>query len=100
LLISGAVLYSGYYGVSPDKLVPELVDLSEVIDVLMALHGVNEFEVREVQRERREQHGGFAGRIKLLWTSDGRVCRTNSVTVAGVARNGSLDSVAFRTVLR
>ncbi len=55
-------------GASPDKLVAELADLSEVMDALMVLHGVSESEVREVQRERREQRGGFAGRIKLLWT--------------------------------
>lgn len=52
----------------PDKLTTELADLLEVMEALMALHGLDEAEVRLVQQERREKRGGFADRIKLLWT--------------------------------
>ncbi len=53
---------------SPDKLTTELADLLEVVDAIMALHGLDEAEVRNVQQDRREQREGFARRIKLLWT--------------------------------
>lgn len=52
----------------PKDLVVELADLQEVIDSLLILHNITFEELRSVQQDRRLTRGGFAKRIKLLWT--------------------------------
>ena len=52
----------------PEELAEELTDVMEVIDALMAATGIDLETVREIQREKRSQRGGFNNRIKLLWT--------------------------------
>jgi predicted house-cleaning noncanonical NTP pyrophosphatase (MazG superfamily) len=51
-----------------EKLAAELADVQEVIEALMALHGLTSESVMEVQRARRLERGGFARRLRLLWT--------------------------------
>jgi predicted house-cleaning noncanonical NTP pyrophosphatase (MazG superfamily) len=53
---------------SPEKLVSELADVQEVIDALLALHGIEWEAVVKEQRRKRTERGGFAKRIRLLWT--------------------------------
>ncbi len=55
---------------SGDKLVTELADLYEVIEAVMAAHGIDGALVLRVQQERRDQRGGFEKRLKLLWVED------------------------------
>jgi predicted house-cleaning noncanonical NTP pyrophosphatase (MazG superfamily) len=55
---------------SPNELIKELADLYEVIDSLMAIAGIEKEVVVALQRERREQRGGFKHKIKLLWTEE------------------------------
>lgn len=52
----------------PEEIVQELADVMEVIDALMAAAGIEPETVKEIQREKRSQRGGFDNRIKLLWT--------------------------------
>ena len=52
----------------PEELAQELADVIEVIDALMAATRIEPEEVREIQKEKRSQRGGFDNRIKLLWT--------------------------------
>jgi predicted house-cleaning noncanonical NTP pyrophosphatase (MazG superfamily) len=52
----------------PEELAQELADVMEVIDALMAATGIEPEKVREIQKEKRSQRGGFDNRIKLLWT--------------------------------
>ena len=52
----------------PEELAQELADVMEVIDALMAAAGIELEEVKEIQKEKRSQRGGFDNRIKLLWT--------------------------------
>ena len=51
-----------------DDLAQELADVMEVMDALMAATGIEPEKVREIQKEKRSQRGGFNNRIKLLWT--------------------------------
>lgn len=52
----------------PQDLVKELADLYEVIDAVIALHGIDRDEIRAKQQSRRTERGGFQNRIRLLWT--------------------------------
>ena len=52
----------------PEELAQELADVYEVMDALMAASGIEPEKVREIQKEKRSQRGGFDNRIKLLWT--------------------------------
>lgn len=47
--------------------VKELADVYEVLDALMAATGIAREEVAAVQATRREERGGFAERLWLLW---------------------------------
>ena len=49
-------------------LAAELADLQEVVDALIAAHGLNHDTVRAIQEQRRAERGGFAQRLRLLWT--------------------------------
>ncbi|MGL5062746.1 MAG: nucleoside triphosphate pyrophosphohydrolase [Microcoleus sp.] len=49
-----------------ENLVTELADLYEVIDALMASHGIKGDRVLNAQAKRRETRGGFAQKIMLL----------------------------------
>lgn len=51
----------------PDKRASELADLYEVIDALIHAARLNESDVRALQAQRRQERGGFEGRLKLLW---------------------------------
>ena len=53
---------------TPEERTRELADLLEVIDALLALDGVERDEVLSIQRQRREERGGFERRLELLWT--------------------------------
>ena len=55
---------------SPEKLTIELADLFEVIDAVLAAHGIDQGEVLRVQQERRAKRGGFEQRLKLLWVEE------------------------------
>lgn len=52
----------------PKELAQELADVMEVIDALMAAAGIDRETVKEIQKEKESQRGGFDNRIKLLWT--------------------------------
>ena len=41
----------------------------EVIDSLMTATGIEPETVKEIQKQKRSQRGGFNNRVKLLWTS-------------------------------
>lgn len=49
-------------------LVTELADLCEVMDALMAVHGIDREIVLKEQQRRQLERGGFSRRIKLLWS--------------------------------
>ncbi len=53
---------------SDDDLVTELADLQEVVDALIQAYGYTHQTVAGMQQERRGQRGGFARRLRLLWT--------------------------------
>ncbi len=55
---------------TPEKLAAELADLYEVIDAVMAAHGIDQGTVLSIQQERRNQRGGFEQRLKLLWVEE------------------------------
>jgi len=55
-------------GADSDHLVIELADLAEVLDALMASYGIVSAAVQAEQERRRIERGGFARRIRLLWT--------------------------------
>jgi predicted house-cleaning noncanonical NTP pyrophosphatase (MazG superfamily) len=50
--------------------VTELADLHEVIDALTQAFGITSETVHMVQRQRREERGGFTQRRRLLWTEE------------------------------
>ena len=52
----------------PDDLVKELADLYEVVDALIAAFQLDREAIRTTQHKRHNERGGFAKRIKLLWT--------------------------------
>jgi predicted house-cleaning noncanonical NTP pyrophosphatase (MazG superfamily) len=49
-----------------EKLMPELADLYEVIDALMACYGIDAQSVRTEQQRKYEERGGFEQRIRLI----------------------------------
>lgn len=51
-----------------DELVKEIADLYDVIDALLSAFDLDETRIREVQKKRRDERGGFEQRLKLLWT--------------------------------
>ncbi|MFZ4829100.1 MAG: nucleotide pyrophosphohydrolase [Phototrophicaceae bacterium] len=51
-----------------NKRATELADLYEVLDAILASQDLQEAEIRDLQTQRRLERGGFAQRIKLLWT--------------------------------
>lgn len=53
---------------SPDNLVTELADLYEVIDAVLLAFEIEQETVLAVQKQRRQERGGFGRKIKLLWT--------------------------------
>ena len=53
---------------SLENLVSELADVQEVIDALLALHGIEWEAVVKEQRRKRTERGGFTKGIRLLWT--------------------------------
>jgi len=53
-----------------DRLVTELADLYEVIDAVLAAHGIDRETVLQVQAQRRSERGGFEQRLKLLWVDE------------------------------
>lgn len=53
----------------PDDLVKELADLYEVADALIAAFQLDRDAIRTTQQKRHSERGGFAKRIKLLWTT-------------------------------
>ncbi len=55
-------------GADRQALVTELADLYEVLDAILASHGVSREAVLAEQRRRRAERGGFARRLRLLWT--------------------------------
>ncbi len=58
-------------GAEGESLAQEVADLYEVIDALLAEHGIDRDRVLAVQQARREQRGGFARRILLRWSEVG-----------------------------
>ncbi len=46
----------------------ELADVQEVVDALIQAYGYTHQTVVGMQQERRVQRGGFARRLRLLWT--------------------------------
>jgi predicted house-cleaning noncanonical NTP pyrophosphatase (MazG superfamily) len=52
----------------PDDLMKELADLYEVIDVVLVAFDLDKDAILALQQKRRDERGGFEGRIKLLWT--------------------------------
>ena len=52
----------------PEELAEELADVMEVIDALMAATGIELETVKEIQKQKRSQRGGFDNKIELLWT--------------------------------
>lgn len=55
-------------GQTGDALIGELADLYEVIDSLLATHGISTETVLDAQRQKRAERGGFGERICLLWS--------------------------------
>jgi hypothetical protein len=54
---------------APDEdLATELADLEEVVDALMQVYGLTRESVLRMQQQRRAARGGFARRLRLLWT--------------------------------
>jgi len=51
-----------------DELVKELADLYEVIDTLLMAFDLNKDTILAIQKKRCDERGGFAKRIKLIWT--------------------------------
>jgi len=49
------------------SLVSELADLYEVIEAILAATGIPEEVVRQEQRKKQVERGGFESKIRLLW---------------------------------
>lgn len=50
----------------------ELADVLEVVDALLAAHGLDRATTREIQARKRAARGGFARRLRLLTTEGPR----------------------------
>jgi predicted house-cleaning noncanonical NTP pyrophosphatase (MazG superfamily) len=53
---------------SQEEILSELADLYEVIDALAIAHNLSKEMLIAEQQKRRQERGGFEGRIRLLWT--------------------------------
>ncbi len=51
-----------------DDLIKELADVLEVVDALAAAYGLDREALLATQAQRRQDRGGFAQRLVLLWT--------------------------------
>lgn len=51
---------------SPEERVVELACVLEVLESLLLAKGIDEQEVRRVQRARSDERGGFVRRLRLL----------------------------------
>jgi predicted house-cleaning noncanonical NTP pyrophosphatase (MazG superfamily) len=49
-------------------LAAELADLQEVMDAVLETFNIGRETVAALQATKRQQRGGFGGRIRLLWT--------------------------------
>lgn len=52
---------------SPKERKSELADILEVIDAIIAVLDYDYATIREVQRKKRDERGGFESKTKLLW---------------------------------
>jgi predicted house-cleaning noncanonical NTP pyrophosphatase (MazG superfamily) len=52
----------------PTGLAAELADVQEVIDAVLEAFTIGRDTVVALQAKKRQQRGGFSGRIRLLWT--------------------------------
>jgi predicted house-cleaning noncanonical NTP pyrophosphatase (MazG superfamily) len=57
---------------STPELVEEIADLYEVLDALLVQRGIAAHTVSDVQRQRREERGGFDRQLELRWTEQER----------------------------
>lgn len=53
-----------------DALVKELADVLEIIDAMYAAFDIEPAVVRERQKQRRDERGGFERKLKLLWVDE------------------------------
>jgi predicted house-cleaning noncanonical NTP pyrophosphatase (MazG superfamily) len=54
-------------GAAAEKRKGELADILEVLEAIIAALGYDLAEIREQQRNKRAERGGFEGKIRLLW---------------------------------
>ena len=54
------------------ELIKEIADLYEVMDVPLAVHGINQEKVLAVQAQIRNERGSFASRLELLWVEEAK----------------------------
>ena len=52
------------------ELTEELADVAEVMDTLIAVLGISWQEVREAQKQKKLERGGFEKRLKLMWVEE------------------------------
>ncbi|MDV3350692.1 nucleoside triphosphate pyrophosphohydrolase [Leptothoe sp. LEGE 181152] len=52
------------------ELTEELADVAEVMDTLIVVLGISWQEVREAQKQKRLERGGFEERLKLMWVEE------------------------------
>ena len=52
------------------ELTEELADVAEVMDALVVVLGISWLEVREAQKQKRLERGGFEKRLKLMWVEE------------------------------
>ncbi len=52
----------------PDNLVEELADIHEVIDAILINLEIDKDTVLAKQEQKRQEKGGFAKKLRLLWT--------------------------------
>jgi predicted house-cleaning noncanonical NTP pyrophosphatase (MazG superfamily) len=48
-----------------EKLIEELADVQEVIKMLTSVHGFNQKKVKDIQKRKRENRGGFEDGVFL-----------------------------------
>ena len=48
----------------------ELADVSEIIDALLKVHGLENNNLEKAKEKRRRERGGFEKRLKLLYVDD------------------------------
>lgn len=59
---------AGEIAEAPESDLPkEIADLYEVLDGLINAYGLSTEDIRELQAKRRQDRGGFDGRLELLW---------------------------------